>query len=70
MWCEVGVVSTVCVAPDVTHPHIKTSISENEGEALIDEVSEPVGGGAEEAVLKEEHWAGGVEQIWRRERRK
>ena len=60
MWCEVGVVSTVCVAPNVTHPHIKTSISKNVSKALIDEVSEPVSGGAKEAMLKEEHWASGI----------
>ena len=62
-------VSRVGVAPDVTHPHIKASVSENEGKALVDEVSEPVGGGTEEAMLEEEHWPSGVEQVWRREER-
>ena len=50
----------VRVSSDVSEPHIKTSISQDVSKTLIDKVSQPVGARAEEAMLKEENWAGSL----------
>ena len=46
----------VSVPSDVPHPDIKPSVGKEIGETLIGQVGEPVGAGAEETVLQEEHW--------------
>ena len=46
----------VSVSSDVSHPDIESSISQNKTKALIGQVGQPVGTGADETVLDEEHW--------------
>ena len=65
----VGVVSAVRVSPDIAHPDVKPSVRENECKALVHKVGEPVGGGAEEAVLEEEDGEGRV-RFWRNRRKR
>ena len=52
---QVGVVSGVGVPPDVPHPHVETGVGQDERKTLIDEICQPVGGGAEQSVLQEKH---------------
>ena len=52
---QVGVVSGVGVSPHVPHPHVVTSVRENERETLVNEISEPISGATKDTVLEEEN---------------
>ena len=55
--------SGVSVSSDVPHPDVESSVSQQVGEALIGQVGQPVGTGAQYSMLEEEHWTlcvGGV----------
>ena len=49
-------ITRVRVSSDVSHPDIKACICQDVRQTLVTEVGEPVGGGAEEAMLKEDNW--------------
>ena len=46
----------VGVPPDVTHPDVKAAVGKNVGQALVGQVDDPVGAGAEQPMLQEKHW--------------
>ena len=46
----------VGVAPDIAHPDVKAVVGKDVGQTLIGQVDDPVGAGAEQPVLQEEHW--------------
>ena len=53
-------ITRVRVSSDVSHPDVKARISQDVCQTLVTEVGEPVGGGAEEAMLKEDNWTRNV----------
>ena len=59
-WCQSGVITRVCVPSDISHPDIKAGICQDVCQTLVTEVGKPVGGGTEEAVLKEDNWTRNV----------
>ena len=46
----------VSVSSDIPHPDVESSVSQQVGKALTGQVGQPVGTGAEETMLEEEHW--------------
>ena len=50
---QVGVVSGIGVSPHVPHPHVVTGVRQNESQALVNEISQPISWAAENAVLQE-----------------
>ena len=52
--------SGVSVSSNISHPDIESSVSQQVTKALIGQVGQPVGTGADETVLNEEHWT-----LWR-----
>ena len=69
MDAQVGVVSGVGVPPDVPHPHVVASVGQDERQALIDEVCQPVGGATQNTVLEEEYSSSDIDCEGEREKR-
>ena len=60
LWCQSGMIARIRVPSDISHPDIKACICQDVCQTLITEVGKPVGGGTEEAVLKEDNWTRNV----------
>lgn len=46
----------VSVASDIAHPDIKAVVCKDVRQTLVGQVDDPVGTGAQESMLEEEHW--------------